>query len=298
MTLDSNEAFALYFEGDEAHGRGDLDAAIAAWDALVKLLDEHDVEVLESDHGALPRVGVRTNLAALCQATKRWSDMRGYAEQLVAEHRNADHLQLLATALKNDGDPARAREVIEEAVRLDPGCSNAHHEHACILAAAGELEAALQAMDAAIGAGASPQSLKDDDELSMMADVAGFDRVMSAERWVEARLSKLAELATALGTFQTQTWGQNMPSDAEIETFDEAVEVTREILGAAFAQGAPRDPQGRIVLAECSELQRRVVDELLSLEPLWKAIPFLNLIGEIGVPNTTVADARHALRPN
>lgn len=297
MTLDPNHAFALYFDGEEAHDQGDLGGAITAWDELVALLDQHELEVLQSVHGSLPRAGVRRNLAIICQITRQWARMRQYAEALVDESPTAGSLQLLATALKNDGDPQRAREVIERAVALDPGCANAHHEHACILAAAGDLEAALHAMERAIAAGASPQSLLDDDELAMMKDVPGFERVVSTERQVEALLARLGELSAQLGTFRGDGLGSTL-SDDEVDTFDRALEVTRALLDTTFATGTPRDPQGRLILGSCSALQRTVIEALLAYEPLWKAIPFLNLIGEIGVPNTSPRDAARALLGN
>lgn len=297
--MDERAAFDLYLQGQDAYGHGDVDATLEAWEQVLEYFEREGVASLEG-FASIPREMLLTNMAGVSQGARRWADMRRYAELLVRDARTAKNLQLLATALKNGGDPERAREVIEEAVRIDPGCAHAHHEHACILAAAGELDAALQAMASAIAAGSSPQSLLDDDELAMMENVPGFDEVMSTDRYVEALLKRLGQLSTTLGTLQSNAWGRSasLPSDGEIETYEDAIEVTRSIFDAAFAEGAPRDAKGRIVLAECSTLQREVIESLLSFAPLWKAIPFLNLIAEIGMPNTTVQDARRELLAN
>lgn len=177
------DAWELYYEGERAYGRGDLDTTLDTWQRLYEeFFERNDAASIESKRGTIPQLMLVRNVAIISQSAKRWPLMRRFAERAVVLERSASNLQLLATALKNDGEPGLARETIEEAVRTDPNHANSHHEHACILAAEGELDAALQAMAAAIAAGAKPQSLLDDDELAMMRDVPGFARVMGLER--------------------------------------------------------------------------------------------------------------------
>lgn len=192
--MDQVDALQLYFEGEAAHKAGRNDQCLEMWDRVLQFLADHGLHALETDMATLPRAMLAMNLAIVCQKAKRYADMHRYAAHLVELDRSAGSLRLLATALKNDGEPAKARQIIDEAVQLDPHHANSHWERACILAAEGDLRGAIDAVRLSVENGADPSGTLADDELAVLQGVPGFDDALrpAAQRTYDQK-SNVAE---------------------------------------------------------------------------------------------------------
>lgn len=114
-------------------------------------------------------------ILACAQPLLDWTTMTEAANALIAiDPAACDPWIRLAIALKHTGDLAGSTKAVVHAIELDPHDSNARYEHACQLAVAGDVAAALDRVAEAVGLGAEPDALIADDELARLREVPRF----------------------------------------------------------------------------------------------------------------------------
>jgi thioredoxin-like negative regulator of GroEL len=123
--------------------------------------------------------GVLNSLLACAQPLQDWAAMKEVATDLIAlEPNDCDAWIRLSIGLKHLGELTPATEAVLRAIELDADDSNARYEHACQLAVAGDLEAALDRVAEALDRGARRAEMQADDELSALHGLPRWQTLM------------------------------------------------------------------------------------------------------------------------
>ncbi|MEZ4335416.1 MAG: tetratricopeptide repeat protein [Sandaracinaceae bacterium] len=298
-TETSKRVIDLFFVGQEAVEAHRIDDAIASWGAVLQLFDEHGLAEVEDDGAYLPKVAVLMNLAALSQEVQRYDEMRSFAERLVDADPSADAYCLLATATKHTVGDGPALAHLDRALALDPHHASSLHERACVLASRGDVDKAIASVARALHAGSDPEHIRNDDELGALFDHPAFTALFTPESRTAQILDRLRRHSDALRALRPSVGGPPV-TDEEIERFEAAIELLPELFAASFGEATPwraREGDGEEQLdpSLCTQGQREVVETLLACEGLWTAIPFLQALRQIRMPNVSPAEARREL---
>jgi len=121
-------------------------------------------------------------ILACAQPLADWTTMTEAAHALIAiDPAECDPWIRLAIALKHTGDLPGSTNAVLHAIELDSDDSNARYEHACQLAVAGDIDAALERVTEAVERGADRMALVADDELASLRELPRF-RELTAEQ--------------------------------------------------------------------------------------------------------------------
>jgi len=165
----------VYEEAEDALVAGDLETARTGYEYVRAALGDSG----RTRSGVITLPLVLDNLLACAQPLGDWAEMKVLATELVAlEPEDCDAWIRLSIGQKHLGELTDATASVVRAIELDPANSNARYEHACQLAVAGQLEAALDRVAEAVQRGARRTELLADDELASLRDLPRFRELM------------------------------------------------------------------------------------------------------------------------
>lgn len=282
----SNDAVLEQFSlAAEAFENGDFAAAAEGFAEVWRYQRALGGIDLEGEAGTATAAMVLTNLASACQQLAAWDRMHEATSALVEREPAAPHRMLHAIALKHRGGADEALALIRSVVADSPDYGNAHYELANQLLARGQTEDALASLHAAIEAGASVDEISVDPELAALEGHPRFVELTSNAHAMGALGRRIARLHEALVPGELD--------DAYVERMDEILPLVEELLARMEIAFAERDPStSRVRVQSLGPDQRAAIEALIACPQLWHAIPFLNLLGEAGLPGLSAVDAR------
>ncbi|MCA9694350.1 MAG: hypothetical protein KC636_32490 [Myxococcales bacterium] len=283
----------------EAADEGRDEEALALFADVLAAHRDLDVDVLEGEEGEAPVFLTLANVAILQQRLERWAAMVETTRALVTDHpTHGLSWRLHACAVKHTSDLPAGLEVIDRAIALEPTAANSYHERACILAQLGRVDEAIDACEAALARGSTPEELVGDDELAPLFEQPAFLQLVAPEREARRLLERLRAIDAEINAIAARSDHSDarwLAQEDVIGHMDEALPLVERLLAAVDMSTAPRREHRehrRVDLAACTPLQREAVHALVGCPRLWHAIPFLLLLGEHDLPSTSAHDAR------
>ena len=301
----NDEAIAILMDAEEATDEDDLARALPMYEGLVAYLRASPPPRELRDDGFNVTIAMLLqNLATMAHHLDDYERMLGYTTELLVETADdAGAYEAHAVALQHLGRLDEALAASTKSIELDPMLANGHYEHACVLTCLGRLDDALEHLERALDLGADRDDLVDDEDLVPLHARERWDELVSDERQARVMLERFRAATKALDATapaapdQLVDW---LTSDGTIEQLAVTIALADEVLAVHDVDDAPTyvAEGGRSVIDGrlCTPAQRVALNAMLEAGHVWKAIPFLNVLGDRNIPNLTAEEARILMR--